>query len=156
MGRPGARIVMRGRGGGAAPGSQDLLAGYYLATPLFAALDAVAGWPVRVAGFPDQGWRWGWYLILFLLGVLCRARPRLAPLVGMGESSVNLTFLFLSVLLPLWDGAAYLAGDGEAQSGIAGIVNLLLSGGVLVYSFHRSQWEWRQGLESRVRDTGPS
>ena len=124
MGRPGARIVMRGRGGGAAPGSQDLLAGYYLATPLFAALDAVAGWPVRVAGFPDQGWRWGWYLILFLL--------------------------------PLWDGAAYLAGDGEAQSGIAGIVNLLLSGGVLVYSFHRSQWEWRQGLESRVRDTGPS
>jgi len=125
------------------PGSPDLLAGYYLATPLFAALDAVAGWPVRLAGFPDQGWRWGWYLLLFLLGLLCRARPRLAPLVGMGESSVNLTLLFLSILLPIWGMTEQVYQvAGPIAFGPVRIVNVLLSGGALILAFHRSQWTW--------------
>ncbi len=134
---------------GGARGGADPLVLYYLATPLFAVLDAVAGWPVRVAALPGGGWRWFWYLVLLLLGLLCRARPRWTPLVGMTESSVNLTFLFLSILLPIWGmPAGDLESAGPVDFGPVRIVNVLLSGGALILAFHRSQWELRQGLES--------
>jgi len=151
----GLRGVIQGRAG-RAPGSPDLLAGYYLATPLFAALEAVAGWPVRLAGFPDQGSRWGWYLILFLLGLLCLSRPRLAPLVGMGESSVNLTFLFLSILLPIWGMPEELDQvAGPIAFGPVRIVNVLLSGGALILAFHRSQWAWGGHVGEEAQDRPP-
>lgn len=135
------------RGGGDAA---DPLVLFYLATPLFAALDAVAGWPVRVAALPGDGWRWFWYGVLLLLGLLCRARPRLAPLVGMTESSVNLTFLFLSILLPIWGmPSGELEAAGPVAFGPVRIVNVLLSGGALILAFQRSQAELGRGLSGR-------
>lgn len=127
----------RSREGG---GPFDPLVLYYLATPLFAGLDAVADWPVRVAALPEGGWRWFWYVVLLLLGLLCRIRPRLTPLVGMTESSVNLTFLLLSILLPIWGlPAGDLDRAGTIAFGPVRIVNVLLSGGALILAFHRSQ-----------------
>jgi hypothetical protein len=48
---------------------------YHLATPLFALLDF--GWdlPVRVAGLGASRQRGAYYVVLLLLGLLCRVRP---------------------------------------------------------------------------------
>lgn len=119
---------------------------YLLATPLFAAVDAVFGWPVRVAGIGGVPGRWLYYGALLLLGLVCWRWPRAAPLVGMGESAANLTLLFLSVLLPLWDASAILAGAGPPVVTPVALGNLVLVGGALVVSFYRSQWRLGKDL----------
>lgn len=114
---------------------------YLLATPLFAAVDAVFGWPVRVAGIGGVPGRLFYYGAVLLLGLVCWRWPRATPLVGMGESAANLTLLFLSVLLPLWDASAVLEGGGPRVVTPVGLANLVLVGGALVVSFQRSQWQ---------------
>lgn len=119
-----------------------LLTAYYLGTPLFVVLDLL-GWPVRVAASPGGLTPWGWYAALVALGLLCWRRPRVAPLVGMLESSFNLTLLLLSVLLPIWDMP--LNADGPPLTfGPRRALTVLLSGAALIVAFHRSQWHWRR------------
>jgi hypothetical protein len=115
-----------------------LLTAYYLATPLFAALDLGLSAPIRAVGVESPSARLGYYAATFALGWVMRARPALAPWLAMGESAVNLTLLMASVLIPIWslgetlDFAA--AGDLPHR-----VLNLALGGSVLVYSFYRSQ-----------------
>lgn len=119
-----------------------LLAGYYLATPIFAVVDAAAGAPVRVSGFLPGWGRAAYYAALLVLGLLCRARPAAAPWVGMAESSVNLLLLLLGILLPVWSMTdAVLAGGPMEGAGLTPLAagNALLAGGALVVSFHRHQ-----------------
>jgi hypothetical protein len=117
------------------------LTGYYLATPLFAAVDLALGFPLRVAPLLPQGGRLAWYAGAFALGVLARARPAATPWVGMLESASNLTLLLLSILLPIWSFP--LAGPSEvpAQVGLtpAGAANALVSGLAMVASFHQHE-----------------
>lgn len=115
------------------------LAAYYLyATPAFLAVDALFGAPVRVAGLPGFGPRLAYYLFLIGLGLLVLRRPRLGAWVGMGESVANLFLLLLSVLLPIWTlpGAVMAGEDPAPLVGPWGLVNVLLSGGVFIWSFH--------------------
>lgn len=116
---------------------------YYLATPLFAAVDVFLGEPVRVAALGAQGWRYAYYGVAFGLGLLCWARPRVAPLVGITESSVNLLLLLLSVLLPIWNLPAEVAAGGDAELGFgaARIWNVAIVGAALVLSIKRSERE---------------
>ncbi len=126
---------------------------YYLATPLFAALDF--GWdlPVRVAGLSVSWQRVAYYGVLVLLGVLCRARPTAGPWVGMAESSVNLFLLLLSILLPIWSmPEAVLAGETpEPLMGGVALANAVLAGFVLVASFQRSRMAAERGLRRGSR-----
>lgn len=113
---------------------------YYLLTPVFVVLD-LAGVVVRVP-LERPAARAVYYLVLIGLGLLCRAKPKVAPWVGMGESAVNLALLMAAVLLPVWGIGEVLAAGGEPISSgelMARTVNLALAGGVLVWSFHRSQ-----------------
>lgn len=122
-----------------------LLTAYYLGTPLFVVLDLL-GWPVRVADSLEGLMRWGWYAALLALGLLCWARPRAAPLVGMLESSFNLTLVLLSVLLPIWNMALDVdAPLGPVAFGPQRALTVLLSGAALIVAFQRSQWHWWQG-----------
>lgn len=114
------------------------LAWYYLATPLFAVLDLGAGWPVRVAGLGDPVHRALYYLAVTALGVAVARWPWAAPWAGMAESSTNLLLLCLSVLLPVWSlPDQVLAGGSPAVAGAPALVNVALSGTVLVVAFHR-------------------
>ena len=119
----------------------DLLTSYYLATPLFALLDLAVGASVRVSALQSSGHRLAYYGALFLLGLLCRFRPRAAPLVGMLESSLNLFLLLLGILLPIWSLPDVVAAGGSLQAGLDGLsaANALLVGGALVLSFHRNR-----------------
>ena len=59
----------------------------------------------------------------------------------MAESSVNLLFLFLSILLPIWNMPdAVLSGSSvEGPLDMTGLSNAVLSGSVLLYGFYRRQ-----------------
>lgn len=112
---------------------------YFLATPVFAAVDLLGGDPVRAAGLPRPGWRVGYYVVLMVLGLLCRARPSLAPAVGMAESSVNLLLLILSVMMPIWDLPSQVLAD-EPVGGVltsAQLWNVAIAGSMAILSFHR-------------------
>ena len=78
-----------------------------------------------------------YYVFALGCGLLLRARPGWAPLIGIGESSVNLFVLILSVLGPLFLMPELIAegGDPEFSFGLGRMVNVLLSGGVLIWSF---------------------
>lgn len=128
-----------------------IITGYYLATPVFAALDLLADAPVRAAGLGGPAWRWGYYVILLVLGLLCRARPAWAPAVGMTESAFNLVLLLLSILLPIWSlpDAVLAGGPTVVPAGPVELVNVALSGSVAILSFKRSERALYRGLRRR-------
>jgi len=110
---------------------------YYLATPLFAGLDLALGASIRAAGIPSPAGRAAYYAFALGCGLLLRWRPRWTPFIGIGESAVNLFVLLLSVLGPLFLLPAAVAEGAEPAFtfGLGRIVNVLLSGAVLIWSF---------------------
>jgi len=132
----------------------DLLTAYYLATPVFVVLDVVAGAPIRISALHSPAHRFAYYGVVFLLGMLCRARPRLAPWVGMLESSSNLFLLLLGILLPIWSLPDAVAAGGSLQAGHDGTsaANALLVGAMLVLAFHRNRLAAAKALDRIGRD----
>ena len=114
------------------------LRSYYLSTPLFVLADSLLGLDFRVSGLHAPGYRHGYYGFCMLCALLLWYRPRLSPLVGMGESSVNLAILMLSVMLPIL--RPDLEGSGT-YIGLQGgnIINFILTGGVLLAAFYSAQ-----------------
>jgi hypothetical protein len=64
--------------------------------------------------------------------------PRLSPLVGMGESSVNLAILMVSVMLPILRPDLDGSGAYTGRQG-ANIINFILTGGVLLAAFYSAR-----------------
>jgi hypothetical protein len=119
-------------------GERRLLTAYYLATPLFAVVDLGLSAPIRAVGVESPRLRLAYYAAVFALGWVMRARPGLAPWLAMGESALNLTLLILSVMLPIWSLAE--TGGGAAIADLPErVVNLALSGTVLLFSFYGNQ-----------------
>ncbi len=114
------------------------LRGYYFCTPLFVLADSLLGLDFRVSGLHAPGYRLAYYGFCMLCALLLWYRPRLSPLVGMGESSVNLAILMASVMLPIL--RPDLDGSG-AYTGLQGasIINFVLTGGVLLAAFYSAQ-----------------
>ena len=135
----------------------DLLTVYYLATPVFVVLDVVASAPIRISALQSPAHRFAYYGIVFLLGMLCRARPRFAPWVGMLESSANLFLLLLGILLPIWSLPDAVAAGGSIQAGLdaTSAANALLVGGTLILAFHRNRSAAGQALDRGRRDGAP-
>lgn len=130
-----------------------IIEGYYLATPVFFVVDLLFEAPVRVAGLAMPGWRYAYYGALVLLGIVCRARPRVAPAVGMAESATNLLLLLLSILLPIWSAGEALATDEIIVPGLtqAGVWNVAIAGSMAVISFKRNE----RSLYSMLRRDRP-
>ena len=123
------------------PDRGGFFAAYLLATPAFLIADLGFDMPFRVAALEGSYYRFLYYAGATLLGVVSRLRPALAPWAGMAESSVNLLFLFLSILLPIWNMPdAVLSGSSvEGPLDMIGLSNAVLSGSVLLYGFYRRQ-----------------
>jgi len=122
-------------------GSARLISTYYLlGTVVFWLLDAFLSAPVRVAlGTPLQ--RAGYYLLLLAFGGLCRFRPRVAPVVGIVESGINLTLIFVGLWLPIvsMTDAVLAGGDVGPPLSPYRMVNAALAVVVLSYSLKRNQ-----------------
>jgi hypothetical protein len=111
---------------------------YYFSTPLFVLADSLLGLDFRISGLHTPGYRLAYYGFCMLCALVLWYRPRLSPLVGMGESSFNLAILMVSVMLPIL--RADLDGPG-AYIGLQGanIINFILTGGVLLAAFYSAQ-----------------
>lgn len=123
------------------PDRGGFFAAYLLATPAFLIADLGFDMPFRVAALEGSDYRFLYYAGATLLGVVSRFRPAVAPWAGMAESSVNLLFLLLSILLPIWNlpDAVLNGSSAEGPLDMTGLSNAMLSGSVLVYGFYRSQ-----------------
>lgn len=140
--------------GGAEPGAagrERLLEAWYLASPLFLVADAAWGVGVRAAFLPTTGLRAIYYLLAFGCGLLLRARPRLAPALGMAESALNILLLTVAVLLPYQQALDAVLADRPIPPAALSppILSYALSGAVLLFSFYRAQA--RLGLASPRR-----
>jgi len=76
----------------------------------------------------------------------------------MGESSVNLFLLLLSVLGPIFAAPGIIAAGGtpEISIGPGRLVNLMLAGIVLVMSFHGHQAELTRRIRPGARAKRPN
>ncbi len=124
---------------------------YYLVTPAFAILDLVLGASFRAAGIASPAWRAAYYAFALGCWVAMRRWPRATPLIGIGESSVNLLLLVLSVLGPIFAAPGVIAAGGEPALafGAGKLVNLLLAGSILVLGFQRHQTALAANLARR-------
>jgi hypothetical protein len=122
---------------------------YYLGSPLFLLFGAWWGVELRASFLPGSGARFLYCAGLSGLGLLTWFRPRAAPWVAMGESSLNLLLILLWILLPV-----YGLGEAWAEGGAVGvpytpaqvIVNGGLAGAFFILGFHRAQGAARAGL----------
>ena len=116
----------------------DWLRGYYFSTPLFVLADSLLGLDFRISGLHATGYRLAYYGLCMLCALLLWYRPRLSPLVGMGESSVNLAILMVSIMLPILRPEIDLDGLSPGLQGMH-IINFILTGGVLLAAFYSAQ-----------------
>lgn len=114
---------------------------YYALTPVFAVADFGWGMSVRASGIADTTWRAVYYGFAIGCWVLMRRRPGWTPLIGIGESSVTLFLLLYGILGPIFalPDAVAAGGDIALPFGPGRLVNLMLSGAVIILSFHRHQ-----------------
>jgi hypothetical protein len=119
----------------------DIVRWYFALTPIFAVIDLAFGVSVRAAWIPSIGWRVAYYGFAMGCFLLMRSRPGWTPWIGLGESSVNMLLLLLSILGPLFAlPAAIEAGEPIAYGfGPERLVNVLLSGCVIILSIHRHE-----------------
>lgn len=135
-----------------ATGSFRSLIWYYLATPLFLVPDLGFGAPIRIAGLAGSEWRFAYYAFALGCGLLCRWRPRWTPGVAVGESSVNLLLLILSVMLPIFLLPARVAegADPTFVFGPVQMTNFVLTGFVLLAGFYRAEAHLMRSFNRRA------
>ncbi len=118
---------------------------YYYATPVFILLDYFGGISVRVTVLDSMPFYKNlYYGFCILCGVGAYALPWLTPLVALLESSVNFLMTVLAVFLPYFrfitETEDVLTAPLPTMAGcdVPQIVNILLSGGIAILSFHGS------------------
>lgn len=131
--------------------SRSFQVAYYLVgTVAFAALDWILAAPIRATFLDRPQQRLVYYVALLGLGLLCRAKRQWAPLVGLGESAVNLFLVIASIMLPVFSlvDAVDAGGPMTLPFTTWTLLNVLITGSVLIVSFQQNQ----RALMSRGRD----
>ena len=133
------------------PPGPRLIEAYYLATPLFFLVDVFLSFPIRVSALADPGLRYLYYAFALGCGVASRVRPKVGPYVGLAESSLNILLLILSVMLPIAQLPDRVFAGESLPAPISGLTlaNFVLSGGILVASFHVHQARIRSSLTTK-------
>ncbi len=133
------------------PPGPRLIQAYYLATPLFFLVDVFLSFPIRVSALADPGLRYLYYAFALGCGVVSRVRPKAGPYVGLAESSLNILLLVLSVMLPIFQLPDRVFAGEPLPTPISGLTlaNFVLSGGILVASFHVHQARILQNRDSQ-------
>jgi hypothetical protein len=120
-------------------GASAVLRGYYLATPLFIAADAIWGANLRIAGLQGHPeLKAAYYALCLGCGAIAWLRAPWTVWVGLLESSTNLLVLILSVFLPYYALATAVL-DGTAAENpmtLSLVTNFLISGGAWTAAFY--------------------
>ncbi len=123
-------------------GALRLIQAYYLSSPLFFLFGIWWGVELRASFIPGSGLRFLYYVGISGLGLLTYLRPRAAPWVAMGESSVNLFLILLWILLPVFElseAALERGAMGVPYTPLEVLVNGGLAGSFFIVGFHRGR-----------------
>ncbi len=127
----------------APPTSDDqrltLLPAYYLGTPVFAMIEIVTGWTFRLHLPGDlPAIRYAYYAVCFIAGVIIYTRPLWRDAIGLGESSVNIALLIISIMIGYYTALdAAIAGDPHGAVQPGSMVNMVLSATIFAMSYFR-------------------
>jgi hypothetical protein len=111
---------------------------YYLGTPLFMLADYLLGFPMRVSGIEEPGYRLLYYLFCLGCAAALYLWPTRTTLLALAESSLNIFLLIHSVMGPVMSLGS-LVTSGEPLPKIMTpeqLLNFLLAGSILIYGFH--------------------
>ncbi len=115
---------------------------YYLATPLFLIINETLGANIRVAVFEHRpALRYGYYLACTLLGLIMLLRPPWTAILGLLESSTNITLLIVGYLTPYFQVIDQLATSGQLppqHSSGEWFLNFAISAAAWTISFYRN------------------
>jgi hypothetical protein len=111
---------------------------YYLATPIFLAIDWFAGANLRAVGFAAfPTLRVVYYVVCSICGVIVRLFPAWSAPVTLVESTVNITALTISILTPLY--TFDIESPHAALAPFPNIVlNFLIAGTAAMVTFYQS------------------
>ena len=119
-----------------------LLWGYYLATPLFLVFELVWDISIRVPFFfTVESYRYLYYAVCFVFGVVCFFVPKITPFVALVESSVNIVLLivgYVTIMLDTTMSAGELA-TVPAELTLKGVMSFALTGVIWITAFYHSQ-----------------
>jgi hypothetical protein len=117
---------------------QTLVIYYLIATPVFILIEWSMDFAPRTAFSDDTTIKTIYYLFLFACGFICWWSGQLSGLVGIIESSISITLLIISFVKPviLPDIDALEAGTYEPAVNVQAVLNFLIAGSILIYSFH--------------------
>jgi hypothetical protein len=123
------------------PASLRALAGYYLATPLFALIDVLWGVSVRAIALDAvPGLKYAYYAACLALGLLATVRPGLAGIVAASESSVNLALVIMSIPVAYLGVLQGMLDGGNVRNPFTPefFANFAISAGVALTAYYRT------------------
>ncbi|MDX1571172.1 MAG: hypothetical protein R3200_11845 [Xanthomonadales bacterium] len=108
---------------------------YLAATPVFALVDWLFGWNLRVVGVPDPGWRAGYYTGLLLAAGVAWWRPAVEPLLVLIESACNIALIIIDFAVD-----SLIVSDLEAfqPPTVMQVGGFLIAGGFGTLAFNRA------------------
>lgn len=116
---------------------QTFFSKYYLATPLFAALELYSGNSLRVR-IPWEGEQYVYIYLAacFAIGGFFLRKPPHLNLFAIFESSINLMLLVLSVYVPIVMAGSDIENGVRAGPRAVDLIQFVLVGAVLLYGFY--------------------
>ncbi len=121
--------------------AKQWLRGYYYATPVFMAVDAIFGVSLRAAALDGHPIiKWLYYGFCLLCAFFMWRGVRASGLISLGESMVNIVMIFVSFLYPYY----HLVGTYEVGMEMVNpftiqhITNFILVGGAALLSFYQT------------------
>lgn len=126
----------------------EVLRIYFYLTPAFFILDSVWEQTFRVAGLDNPSLRYAYYGLCIICAVFCYLNHKLSIPLTLIESAVNMFILLASVMVPIYTAGLDLENNiNQVGLTIQKLINFLLMGSLIVYSFHAAQSELRFGGE---------
>jgi hypothetical protein len=114
---------------------------YYIATPLFFIMELLWGISLRVPVLLAVPLRYVYYLFCFVCGAICYFRPRVTPVIGLIESTVNIALVFLGFLAAIiatWNVDRTTTTPAPEALPLKDVLSFAIIATVWIISFHHS------------------
>ena len=119
---------------------------YYLASPLFMFFDWLTGMSFRISGIESDTYRFGYYVLIIVCGIICWKIPKSASLIGILETSINYLILIVVPFTNYLEAVdqVYQGKEIELFSNTNGI-NFILNGCILALALNNHIKNLREG-----------
>lgn len=120
---------------------------YYRITPLFLIVDVMFAAPIRVSFISSPNIRYAYYAFCFACSILFRYKPVLATRIAYTELAANFILIILAIMLPIYQALDLVEQGIDPTFNEAKIINLGMSGALLVFGFYSRQHHSQKSVE---------